>query len=138
MGLDYQVELVHLPGHTPGQCGFYDLHNKTLFCGDTNGIASAIPGEPFAEYCTVTALRNALKKLEPRYDQIEGIFPGHGMLDLLSSYLQNILETCENVISEPLRFDRKVETIRNGVSMDYYMRFIYEGSSIRYTMHNIE
>ncbi len=138
LGQGYEVELVHLPGHTPGQAGYFDHHNKTFFAGDTNGITTALPGEPYAEFCTVTALRNALLKLKPRFEEIEGVFPGHGMLDQLSSCLQNILTTCEKVIEDPNRYDVRNEVVRHGKKMVFYTRYIPESSGIRYTMENIK
>lgn len=138
LGGGYKVEAIHLPGHTPGQCGFYDRQNHTLFVGDTNGITTAIPNEPFAEYCTVTALRNALVKLQPRFDEIEGVFPGHGMLDQSSISLQYILDACEAVIANPENYDMKRSYVRKGNTIVSLTKNIHQGSAIRYTLDNVK
>lgn len=44
LGDGYEVELVMLPGHSPGQSGYYDHHNHIIFTGDTAGICDAVPG----------------------------------------------------------------------------------------------
>ena len=136
LGGGYTVEAVHLPGHTPGQCAYFDYNNHTIFTGDTTGI-SRVPGEPFEEFCTVTALRNALLRLKPRFSQIQGVFPGHGMLDQSSVTLQYLLDAAEAVIAHPDRYDSMREFIRKGQKMVTYTKNIYEGSAIRYTMNSV-
>ena len=131
------MEAVHLPGHTPGQCGYYDHHNHTIFIGDTSGIGGAQPGEPYGEYCRVTALRNALKKLQPRFSEIQGVFPGHGMLDQSSVTLQYLLDAAEAVIAHPDRYDSRREFVRNGKTVVTYTKNIYQGSAIRYKPENV-
>lgn len=138
LGDGYLVEAVLLPGHTPGQCAYYDHHNHTIFTGDTSGIGTAIPNEPYREFCTVTALRNALKKLQPRFSEIEGVFPGHGMLDQSSVTLQYLLDTCEAVINKPECYDDKKEITRRGNKIMVYTKNILQGSALRYNMDNIK
>ncbi len=137
LGGGYRVEAVHLPGHTPGQCAYYDHHNHTIFTGDTTGIAHAEPDDPYREYCTVTALRNALSKLQPRFSEIQGVFPGHGMLDQSSVVLQYLLEAAEAVIAHPGQYDGRQELVRNGRRTECYTKNIYQGSAIRYNLDNI-
>ena len=137
LGNGYQVEAIHLPGHTPGQCAYYDHHNHTIFTGDTTGIGRAVPDEPYGAYCTVTALRNALVKLKPRFGEIEGVFAGHGTLDQASITLQYLLTAAEAVIAHPDRYDAKREFVRMDQKMVSYTKNIYQGSAIRYTMDNV-
>ena len=138
LGGGYQVELIHLPGHTPGQCAYYDHQNHTIFTGDTTNIGIGVaPDDPFREYCTVTALRDALIRLKPRFAEISGVFPGHGMLDQSYITLQYLLDTAQAVIAHPERYDSKTENVRGGKSTMFYVKNIYEGSAIRYTMDSI-
>ncbi len=137
LGGGYKVEAVLMPGHTPGQCAYYDHHNHTIFTGDTTGVGGAGPDEPYREYCTVTALRNALLKLKPRFTEIQGVFPGHGMLDQSSVTLQYLLDTAEAVIAHPERYDTRREVERWGKKSVIYTKNVYQGSAIRYTMETI-
>ncbi len=138
LGGGYMVEAVPLPGHSPGQCGFYDHQNHTIFIGDTGGISGAAPDDPLRKFCTVTALRDALVKLKPRFSEIEGVFPGHGMLDQSSITLQYLLDAAEAVIAHPDWYDGKREFMRDGKMVESLTKNIYQGSAIRYNMNCIE
>lgn len=138
LGDGYIVEAVLLPGHTPGQCGYYDHQNHTICIGDMTGIASAIPGEPFAEFCSVRAMNEALKKLQPRFDEIEGVFPGHGMLDQSSLMLQYLLDATEWILKQPENCDVKKEiTVGKGEKKTFLMKYVYQGTAIRYQLDNV-
>lgn len=139
LGDGYIVEAVLLPGHTPGQCGYYDHHNHTIFIGDMTGIGKRIPDEPYAEYCSVKAMNRALKKLAPRFEEIQGVFPGHGMLDQSSLYLQYILDATQAILDDPTNYDQKKEIITaKGERKTFLFKFIYQGTAIRYQLDNVE
>ena len=56
LGDGYIVELIHLPGHTPGQSGYLDHQTGCFFIGD---VTSAFGGEAwdvYQEFCTINAL----------------------------------------------------------------------------------
>jgi glyoxylase-like metal-dependent hydrolase (beta-lactamase superfamily II) len=138
LGGGYVVEAVQLPGHTPGQCGYYDHHDHTIFVGDTSGIGG-IPekDDPFREFYTVEGLRDALVKLQPRFNEISGCFPGHGALDTSPVTLQYLLDATEAVIANPNCYDTKKEFEHWGKKGVFYSKFIYQGSALRYNMHNV-
>ena len=133
LGGGYLVEAVHLPGHSPGHCAYYDRHNHTFFMGDATDTGDMRPKEPYPQYCTVTALRDALKRLQPRFGEIEGVFPGHGMLDQSSAVLQYLLDAAEAIIAKPDHFDSQ----RQKGQQTVYAKNIYQGSSLRYTLDNL-
>ncbi len=139
LGQGYEVEAVLLPGHTPGQCGYLDLHNMTLFSGDTSGITKAKPNEPYAENCTVLASRNAFKKLQPRYKDIKGVFPGHGALDVTSSCLQHHLDACDAILKDPENYDSCKERFMpsTGITHKILTKNIHQGTAIRYTIETV-
>lgn len=138
LGDGYIVEAVLLPGHTPGQCGYYDHQDHTIFIGDMTGIATALPNEPYAQYCTVQAMNTALKKLQPRFDEIEGVFPGHGMLDQSSLMLQYLLDATEAILANPDGYDMYKEiTVAKGERKKVMMKYVYQGTGIKYTKNNV-
>lgn len=138
LGDGYLVEAVLLPGHTPGQCGYYDHQNHTIFIGDMTGIASALPGEPYAESCTVEAMNQALRKLQPRFEEIQGVFPGHGMLDQSSLMLQYLLDATQWILQDPENCDVKKEiTVGKGEKKTFLMKYVYQGTAIRYQLNNV-
>jgi len=138
LGGGYEVEAVLLPGHTPGQCGFLDRWNMVLFTGDVTGIGHAEPGEPYAQNMTVRAMRDAYRHLQPRFDEITGVFPGHGALDQSSLTLRYQLEALEAIVENPNCYDIKKTFVGGrGISRVAYLRFIYQGTAIRYTMDSV-
>jgi len=106
LGSNHEVELVFLPGHQAGHCGFLDKKERILFCGDDFismrvGIGGPKEGMPYGEYATVTALRNELRKLVKRTGEFDALFPGHFIVDIDNSVVANLLEACEAVTIDP-------------------------------------
>lgn len=139
LGEGYLVELIPLHGHTPGQSGYYDHQNKILFCGDLNAIGHPDPDDPFGNNCTVQALAGCLKALQPLFNEIKGVFPGHGMTDLPFSVLQNTLDACTSILENPDHYDsiQKVVLPQNSQVMEVMLKNIYQGSAVKYTKDNI-
>ena len=135
LGGGYEVEAVLLPGHTPGHCAYYDRRQHILFQGDTTGIGS-YPGVPNRQYCSVEALRDGLKKLQPRFAEIQGCFPGHGMLDVSSVSLQYLLDAAEAILREPEHCDEKKMRFMAGFGMskEVMQKYVQQGTAIKYDM----
>ncbi|NTW96486.1 MAG: MBL fold metallo-hydrolase [Erysipelotrichaceae bacterium] len=137
LGDGYIVEAVHIPGHTSGQCAYYDRRNKTIFIGDVTGIGSAPKGHPYRDFYTVEAMYDALKRLKPRFPEINGVFPGHGMIDLTNSYLQYLLNCTESILRNPSWYDDSKIVERWGNVRSIYFKNIHQGTSIRYSEDSI-
>lgn len=137
LGEGYFVEAVLLPGHTPGQCAYYDHRNHTIFIGDTTGIGRELPGTPYGAFCTVEAMHDALVKLQPRFAEIQGVFPGHGMLDVSSVSLQYLLDTTERILKDPENYDYKREIHFRNMHDTVYEKLIYQGTSLKYTPNRV-
>lgn len=134
LGKGYICEVVHLPGHTPGQSGIYDYQNKCLYIGDTTSAFGPREGEKHPECCTINALRDSLKKLQPRFDEISGVFPGHGCIDLHPVSLQYLMDTANNIIAHPDWWDSEKKFFTTPV----YTRMVYQqGSDLKYTMNGV-
>jgi len=83
-GLDYRLEVIHTPGHTPGTCCLYESGRKILFSGD-HIIKHITPNPLFElrkdmlrnpEYRSLEAYIRSLERIrgvEARY-----VFTGHG------------------------------------------------------------
>jgi glyoxylase-like metal-dependent hydrolase (beta-lactamase superfamily II) len=142
LGDDYDIELMHLPGHSVGHCAFLDKKGRILFVGDDAchghvGIGGTVPGTLYGEYGTVEALRNELVKIVKRRYEFDGMFPGHGPVDLGSIFLVNVLEACEDVLKDPGHYDAKMQLTRNGVTRTNYGRMIYGSGYIRYNADSV-
>jgi glyoxylase-like metal-dependent hydrolase (beta-lactamase superfamily II) len=127
------VEAVLLPGHTPGQCGYYDRQKHLLFCGDITGIGSRPKGTPYGEFCTVEAMSEALKKLQPRFAEIDGVFPGHGAWDQSPLILQYLLDTVMRILENPENADGKRSFDRDGKTHVSLTKNIHQWTALRYS-----
>ncbi len=126
LGGDYDIELIFLPGHQAGHCCFLDKKNRILFCGDDFismrvGVGGPKEGMPYGEYATITALRNELEKLVKRTDEFDTLFPGHFIVDIDKSVVQNLLETCNAVIANPDSYDY-LYTYKNRTSKQKFVK----------------
>lgn len=137
LGDNYIVELVHLPGHTQGMSAYYDHVNHDIFVGDTNGIGGGRVKDFHPELMTVEALRDGLKAFEPRFDEVNGVFPGHGALNLTNITLANILDACERVLANPEIYDSIRVQEWDGNKRTLLARNILYGSAIRYTPEQV-
>jgi glyoxylase-like metal-dependent hydrolase (beta-lactamase superfamily II) len=83
-GDDFEIHLIHTPGHSPGACCLYEPRQKILFSGDH--ILKHITPNPIMEmdrnhlrnpyYQSLDAYLNSLDKL--RNLDVRFVFPGHG------------------------------------------------------------
>ncbi len=107
-GEDYQLRVIHTPGHTPGTCCFYESGQKILFSGD-HIIKHITPNPLFElrkeilrdpEYRSLGAYIDSLEKvkgIDARY-----VFPGHGeyiedLPGLIAGYRGHHLERMERI-----------------------------------------
>lgn len=136
LGKGYLVEAVYLTGHTPGQCAYYDHVNHDIFVGDCNSCGMPQrPDEPFAENYTVQAKRDQLRAFQPRFAEVNGVFPGHGMIDQPNKALYYLLDACEWVCEHPEWCERKGRRkTPDGREMNMGTKFIEEGSTLRYCL----
>ena len=70
-----QLEVIHVPGHTPGSICLLDRQNKLLFTGDNNNTFAWLflkNSEPLETYL------QSLNKLNKIKAEFEIILPGHG------------------------------------------------------------
>jgi len=104
LGGDYEVELVWIPGHSAGHAMYLDKKNRNLIAGD--GIISMRVGMGGGSpYTTVTAYRREMAKLCRRLDEFDHIFPGHFVVDLETTVIPSIIETCDAIIADPNDYD---------------------------------
>ncbi len=139
LGKDHEVELVFLGGHTGGHCGYLDKKNRIFFSGDdilSSGvnINTPDPDEPYSRYATVRTLRDCLRRLAPRTDEFDAIFPGHFVVDLDSAVTQNMLDACEAVCEDPVGSASLKETRPDGVR---YSRYVQGLGTLEYTLESV-
>ncbi|MEO6508368.1 MAG: MBL fold metallo-hydrolase, partial [Patescibacteria group bacterium] len=72
---EFNFEVLHTPGHTPGSCCFYFPEETTIFTGDT--VFKEAIGDYSHNYSNKVQLMSSVKRI---LDLDEGtiIYPGHG------------------------------------------------------------
>lgn len=143
LGGSYEIEMVFLPGHSPGHAGFLDRQNRIFFPGDdccfgaVGAGSGGYPGMPNACFCTIEALRDELSGLVCRMDEFDSLFPGHGPVDMGAIMLVNLLEACEAVLKNPHGYDQRRQIVRNGVSRIQYGKMIYQSGYLTYSRNGV-
>ena len=134
LGDGYEVELMLLSGHTAGQSGFYDKQTGCFFIGDTTSALKE-PNERYPELCTIRSLRDHMQKALDKYgEEMTGIFPGHGTVDLHPVTLQYIIDTANRILEHPDWYDTKVQFFQ----FSLYAKMIYQfGSDLKYSMDTV-
>ncbi len=144
LGQGYEIELINVPGHQPGHSTYLDKQGRFLIGGDAFPIGgltggsdfhadkrhehdafqgSWLPSEDSMRKCTT--LRDALIRLSRRLNEFDSIFCGHGIQDLSSDLVLDMIETCDRIIAHPDQYDgergdRRLMKMKNGSYMPYY------------------
>ncbi len=138
LGQDYEIELIFLPGHAPGHAAYLDKHNRILFAGDDACYGSIFipgpePGDPYGRYATVSAFRDELATLVARRNEFDGLYPGHGVVDMGTIMLVNILEACDKVIADPENCDEKRQVTFGDHTFTRYNKMVYQSGYLSYS-----
>ena len=102
---DRKLEIITLPGHTPGSIGVLDASRGWLFSGDPVQDGSIFM---FGVEREMHAYIRSLEKLEGYMDRFELVFPSHGTCPLSPGYIPRLKEKAKEV----LEGKTKGETIR--------------------------
>lgn len=102
---DRNLEVIEVPGHTPGSIVLLDAENELLISSDAIGTGHLwmhVPGAlTLAEYII------SLKKLAERKDEFKKIYPGHikevGNKALDLEYFNNVIFLVEKVLAGELK-----------------------------------
>ena len=102
---DRAFQILHLPGHSPGSIGLYDIKNKTLFSGDAiyNGVL--LDTHPHSDKKVYRETMKRLQKLDA-----EVIHAGHEpsfgkkqMQKVIHKYLNG-----NNIMSDPVTWFKEI------------------------------
>ena len=84
-----RIEVVLIPGHTPGSIALIDRERGMLFPGDSVQDGNIFM---FGAMRDMHAYILSLKKLETIEDCIDAIYPSHGSIPLSSSFIRKLRE----------------------------------------------
>lgn len=135
LGDDYEIELIHMGGHTCGHAGYLDKVNRIFFAGDNivsmrAGIRGPRPDTAYPKQATINALADSLGKMCRRMDEFDHVFSSHFVTDLENTVVEAEYRACEAIIDDPVRNAHLIE--KDGDRVNYY-RYISGLGSISYT-----
>lgn len=90
-----ELEVIHVPGHTPGSIALLDRQRRTLFAGDTVQRGAPVflfgPGRDLAQYI------DSLRLLCSRLEEFDTILSCHGDAMLPAVYLSDMLAAAQDL-----------------------------------------
>lgn len=83
------LEVVHIPGHTPGSIALLDVERRVLYSGDTVQDGQIFLFGPQRD---VAAYRESLKKLDAMTDRFDAIYPSHASIPVANELISKLYE----------------------------------------------
>ena len=90
------LEVVELPGHTPGSIALLDRTRRALISGDpiqTGGIFMFGPGRDLKQYYA------SLRKIQKRSGEFDEIWPAHGAFPVAPAQIGKLIAGTERVLT---------------------------------------
>lgn len=115
-----RLEVMNIPGHTPGSIALFDCSTGILFTGDS--IVYKHNVYYMMSYCQpLKVFQHTLGELWKRRASITALYPAHGIWGVSPEL---ILETWENIEDIPLRYqkDEKLVTANGWVGYKHYYK----------------
>ena len=122
---EYRLEILWIPGHTPGSVALLDREHRFLISGDTvqNGCIFM-----HGDGRDLTAFRGSIAKLLQLRDLFDRIYPAHGDAAVSADILEDHLALAEELLSgcaipaspAPDWFPDTVKIYRHGRTQMYY------------------
>ena len=91
------LQVIHVPGHTPGSIVLLDVERRWLFSGDMvcdEGVLLNFP-----ESCSVQTFKDSMLKLKSLSDQWDTIYPAHHIKPIDNSFIDEYIACAEEVLS---------------------------------------
>ena len=92
-----ELEIIHLPGHTPGSIAVLDVRNRVLISGDP--IQEHGQVFMFGDHRSVKDYIASLERLEARADQFDEIWPSHGDFPVAPSVIRKLRDGAQRVLA---------------------------------------
>lgn len=96
-----ELQIIALPGHTPGSVAVLDKKYRALFSGDPVQDGNIFMFGVQRDLC---AYRHSLKRLQTMEDQFDVIYPSHGTIPVSKNYIQELIDGAEKVMKGEVEF----------------------------------
>ena len=137
MGGGYEIEAIHLAGHTSGSMALMDRKRGILFTGDAimtppcSTMIVSFAGTADDPDASVEAFCDRLSYLIERVPEINYLCPGHCAPQAEPSLISDALDCCRDILADPetggearFRAGAKLH-IRGGMSITYSRSHVY-------------
>ena len=91
-----ELEVIHLPGHTPGSITLLDIKNRCLIGGDPIQTGGGI--YMFGPYRDMSAYIFSLSRLLDRAEDFELIYPSHADLPVKKGVIPDLIQGAEDIL----------------------------------------
>lgn len=93
---DRPLEIIEIPGHTPGSVAILDINSRILISGDSvqNGIIFM-----FGQFRNMENYVGSLKKLMTFTDRFDSIWPSHGDIPVTANQIPKLIEYAETILT---------------------------------------
>lgn len=91
-----KIEIIHLPGHTPGSIAILDVANRVLISGDPIQDGRIYMNGPYRDLKKYIESLKHLEKWSGRFDEI---WPSHGTLPVDPSMIESLREGAEKILA---------------------------------------
>ena len=103
--------IVHMPGHSAGNCMVIDSKTGILFSGDAilstpTLVIDGFPAVDHAELLTVEAFHTALVQHMKQLNKVKWLCPSHGRLMLSNKYVSAMQHCTEEILKAPDKWER--------------------------------
>lgn len=120
------LEIIHMPGHTPGSIAVLDVKNRRLFGGDPIQDGTIFM---FGIQREMRAYRHSLKRLEGYRERFDEIYPSHGTCPVSPDMIGKLYDASGDILDgkipgeEGERFGQKIMIYDVGIA-----RFLCDGN----------
>ena len=90
-----RLEIITIPGHTPGSIAVLDINNRILFSGDTVQDGTIFM---FGVQREMHAYVQSLEKLEAFKDRFDTIYPSHGTIPVMPDLISKLHQAALSVV----------------------------------------
>lgn len=97
---DRPLEIISLPGHTPGSVAILDINNRALFSGDPIQDGRIFM---FGPYRDMHAYIISLRRLETMKDKFDLIYPSHGSYPIKKEAIPKLIQAAEDILAGKIK-----------------------------------
>ena len=95
----FLLEVIHLPGHTPGSIALLDKNRRILFSGDPIQDGEIFM---FGIHRDMDAYLESLKRLQNRISDFDSIYPSHGTMPVTKELIGQLIDGAKKVVNDEI------------------------------------